>query len=79
MNSDYIVIERELLKHVLDENKKMKEIISKYEMREKREEPMIGQISIEEYLTKKVEERILRLKNGNKMCNKNNKGETQGK
>ena len=52
MNSDYIVIERELLKAVLDENKRLKEKLEKYEQ-PKKDQPMERQISIEEY-TKKL-------------------------
>ena len=48
MNSDYIVIERELLKAVLDENKRLKTELEKYKSTQK-EQPMEKQISIEEY------------------------------
>lgn len=48
MNSDYIYIEKELLKFVLDENKRLKAELEKYKPKEK-EKPMERQISIEEY------------------------------
>lgn len=48
MNSDYIVIERELLKAVLDENKRLKAELEKYKPIQK-DQPMEKQISIEEY------------------------------
>jgi hypothetical protein len=48
MNSDYIVIERELLKAVLDENKRLKIELEKYQ-EPKKDQPMEKQISIEEY------------------------------
>lgn len=72
MNSDYIVIERELLKFVLDENKRLKEELSKYKSRELEPQILDRQISMEEYIKE------LRLeRNGNKMCNKKNKGENK--
>lgn len=49
MNSDYIVIERELLKAVLDENKRLKEELEKYK-EPKKEEPIERQITIQEYV-----------------------------
>jgi hypothetical protein len=48
MNSEYIVIERELLKAVLDENKRLKIELEKYQ-EPKKDQPMENQISIEEY------------------------------
>ena len=49
MNSDYIVIEKELLKAVLDENNRLKERLKQYE-EPKKEQPMDRQISIQEYI-----------------------------
>ncbi len=49
MNSDYIVIERELLKHIIEENKKLKQKLEQYEV-PKKDEPMEKQISLEEYI-----------------------------
>lgn len=51
MNSDYIVIERELLKAVLDENKRLKTELEKYKT-PKKEEPVDRQITILEYMKK---------------------------
>ena len=78
MNSEYVMIERALLKKICEENISLKKRVKELEG-ETKEEPMIGQISIEDYLTKEIEERILRLKNGNQMCDKKNKGKNQGK
>ena len=78
MNSEYVMIERSLLKKICEENISLKKRVKELEG-ETKEEPMIGQISIEDYLTKEVEERILRLKNGNQMCDKKIKGKNQGK
>lgn len=47
MNSDYIVIEKELLKQIIDENKRLREQIK---TPPKKEQPMERQISIEEYI-----------------------------
>lgn len=48
MNSDYIVIERELLKAVIDENKRLKTELEQYKQKQP-EQPDKRQISIEEY------------------------------
>lgn len=78
IENNYVMIDRSLLKRICEENISLKKRVKKLEG-EKREEPMQGQISLEEYLSNEIEERILKLKNGNQMCNKKNKGKNQGK
>lgn len=62
MNSDYIIIERELLKAVLDENKRLKEELEKYKT-PKKEEPMDRQITMQEYISDLAHKKSLSLKN----------------
>ena len=49
MNSEYIVIERELLKHLIDENKRLKDRLLLYE-EPKKSDKNEKQITIEEYI-----------------------------
>lgn len=48
MNSEYIMIQKQLLKSILDENAKLKEELNKNK-EEKKEEPIKGQITIDDY------------------------------
>ena len=49
MNSEYIIIERELVKTIIEDNKKLKEELKKYKQPQM-DQPMEKQISIEEYI-----------------------------
>ena len=48
MNNEYVMIEKQLLKHLIDENMQLKKELNKTK-EERKEEPIKGQITIDEY------------------------------